>query len=105
MDHIAANNETMEMALARYSVIAPLIARALTPQEYREELARIVACTHKFPPGSERIISERTVQRWHHWYQHGRSTAEGVSTCPPGLEALKPAPREDRAVHGFWPQS
>jgi putative transposase len=95
MDQPSAADHANAIALARYSVIAPLVARNLSRQEYQDEVKRIAAGTHRFPGSDEHGVSIRTIQRWHHWYRHGRSSSDGVASCPPGLDALKPAPRED----------
>lgn len=98
MNQSGSDKQAIELALARYSVIAPLVCRSLTASEYREEVARIVACTHKFPGEVEKTVSGRTVQRWHEWYRRGRSSTEGVVATPAGLDALKPVLRMDRGT-------
>lgn len=84
------------VGLARYAVIAPLVSRQLTAEERRQEIERIVASVHKFPPDIERRVSDRTVERWLNWYREGRSAADGVAPVQAGLEALIPTPRIDR---------
>jgi putative transposase len=95
MKKIISDQHAMDVALARYAVIAPLVSRNLSREEYRKERAKVLACTHKFPGEAERVIYRRTVERWLGWYRHGRSNDNGVVVTEPGLEALKPVPRTD----------
>jgi transposase InsO family protein len=95
MENTTADQHAMAVALARYAVIAPLVSRNLSRDEYRKERDKILACTHKFPGEAERLLGRRTVERWLGRYRNGRSNDEGVVQTEPGLEALKPTPRAD----------
>lgn len=83
------------VALARYAAIAPLVNRKLNRSEYRDEVKRITATTHKFPEGDHRF-SVRTVNRWVSSYRSGHRNEAGKIVSPPGLDALKPVARADR---------
>ncbi len=81
-----------DVALARHSVIAPLVCRELSSQEYAVELARVRAAVHLFPDGPRRV-SGRSISRWCHYYRNGRSPAE-----EPGFDALIPDVRSDMGL-------
>jgi len=82
------------IALARYSIIAPIVARKFTSDQERvEEIKRVATCIHKFPDDEEKTVSERNVRRWLEWYQHGRHFKKHV--LEPGLAALEPIVRKD----------
>ena len=85
-----------DVALARYAVIAPLVSRKMDNAEYRAEVHRILAITHKFPDGKEKRISERHLRRWCRWYREGRSI--GDLQIPAGVDVLKPIARKDRGT-------
>lgn len=82
-----------ELGLARYAVIAPLIRRALTRQEFNAEAHRITTSLHRFPDGKEIKVSARQLRRWVQWYREGRTIGDRI--IPRGLDALKPISRED----------
>lgn len=96
MKKAASEQHAQEVALARYAVIAPLVTRNLSPDEFHKERAKVLACTHKFPTEGERAVARRTVERWLNWYRNGRSNDDGVVATAPGLDALKPVSRADR---------
>lgn len=81
-----------DVALARHSVIAPLVCRELSPQEYAVELARVRAAVHFFPDGPRRV-PDRTIRRWCHYYRHGRSPSKQA-----GFDALVPDVRTDMGL-------
>ena len=82
------------VALARYSAIAPLVARKFTnKQERAEEVKRVAASVHKFPDHEAKKVSVRNIQRWLNWYQGGRRFRQQV--LEPGLSALEPIIRDD----------
>jgi len=86
----------MAVALDRYAVIAPLVARQLSLVEYYSERRRVLSSRHKFQSnGKEVVVSERTLQRWVDWYRNGHRTEAGAWICGPGLDALKPPRRSD----------
>ena len=78
-----------DVAMARYSVISPLVCREMTAEEYSEEVARVSAAVHRFPDGPKRV-SKRNVRRWCAYYKKGRPPV-----CEPGFDALLPAVRSD----------
>lgn len=78
-----------DVALARYSVISPLVCREMTAEEYSEEVARVSAAVHRFPDGPKQV-SKRNVRRWCAYYKKGRPP-HGA----PGFDALLPAVRSD----------
>ena len=82
------------IALARYSAIAPIIARKFNnSQERAEEVKRVAASVHKFPDHAEKKVSVRNIQRWLNWYEKGRRFKQQV--LEPGLSALEPIVRDD----------
>lgn len=84
----------LDVALARYAVIAPLVSRNLTPPQFHQEAQRILACSHQFPGQEEKRISARHLRRWVKWYREGRQM--GGQVLPAGVEALKPVHRSDQ---------
>lgn len=84
-----------DVALARYALIAPLITRQLSRDEYRMELQRVASAIHKFPDG-ERRVSPRTIRRWCDWYRNGHLNEDaGERDSAPGFEGLTPTRRAD----------
>src|SRR5580700_11005147 len=84
------------VALDRFGVIAPLVTRALTSDEFSQEFERIVGSLHKFESNGEIVkISERTAHRWFSWHQHGRFNDQGQPLSGPGLDSLQPLRRSD----------
>lgn len=82
------------IALARYSVIAPLVSRKFNTKEERSaEIKRVATSVHKFPDNEEKKVSERNVRRWLDWYQNGRQFKK--HGLEPGLQALEPIMRDD----------
>lgn len=85
-----------QVMLDRWGVIAPLVTRKLTPEEYRQECDRIVSCRHFFKStGKEVQVPRRTLQRWLSRYLHGHRTEKGVWISGPGDAALRPGRRCD----------
>lgn len=78
-----------DVALARFSVISPLLCRKMTAEEYSDEIARVSAAVHRFPEGFKQV-SKRNVRRWCAYYKNGRPP-----TGEAGFEALLPATRSD----------
>jgi len=77
------DDHATEVALWRYSIIAPLLAPDLDPAEARG--IRIIGRRHVFPGGGQaREVSARTLRRWLSSYHQG------------GFEGLKPRTRKDR---------
>jgi hypothetical protein len=62
----------MDLALARYGVIALLVSRTLSRSECGRESQAALAALHRFPEG-ERRVGHRTVNRWVEWYREGCS--------------------------------
>lgn len=87
-----------DVALARYSVISPLVCRQLGKAEHMETKAQILAAVHLFPDGKTRQVSRRALERWCWWYAHGHSNEDGEVVTEPGIEALRPLPRLDKGV-------
>jgi transposase InsO family protein len=81
-----------DVALARYSVIAPLVCREMEPEEYTAELARARSAIYLFPDGPRRV-SSRSIRRWCSYFRNGRSPSE-----PPGFDALIPDVRSDTGL-------
>lgn len=86
-----------ELALARYSVIAPLVSRDLSKKEYNAEAHRICATKHRFPGEILKGVSPRNLRRWVQWYRDGRKLKNGQDG-PKGVDALYPLVREDHGV-------
>lgn len=78
-----------DVALARYSVISPLVCREMTYEDYVAELARVQSALHLFPDGTRRV-SKRSISRWCSYYRKGRPPA-----VEPGFDALLPDVRSD----------
>lgn len=83
-----------DVALARYAVIAPLVCRQLTRDQFGAEVKRIASVRHAFPAGPK-YVSRRSVRRWCRYYRHGRELKDGTR-LPAGLDSLIPAGRSDR---------
>lgn len=80
-----------EVALFRYSLIAPLLAKDLSP-EHKSQIRREILAQKHHGPGCSRhkTVSERSLRRYLHDYRHG------------GFEALKPKARSDTgSLWGF----
>lgn len=76
-----------EIALFRYGIIAPLLARDLERAERDVVRAEILAGLHLWPGEHERRpLGERTLRRWLGLYREG------------GFEALKPRARRDAYI-------
>lgn len=78
-----------DVALARYSVISPLVCREMKHEEYGAELARVHSALHLFPDGPRRV-SKRSISRWCNFYRKGRPPE-----VAPGFDALLPDVRSD----------
>lgn len=87
-----------DVALARYSVISPLVCRKLEPAEELEIRAGILAAVHLFPDEKQRTVSRRTLDKWIAWYKGGHTNEDGEVVTDPGIEALRPLPRLDKGV-------
>ncbi len=85
-----------DLALARYSVISPLISRQLTPPEHNLARIEILQAVHLFPDDRTRRVSRRALDRWCQWYKDGHLNDDGEIVTDPGIDALKPLPRDDR---------
>jgi transposase InsO family protein len=91
------HNENDELALARYAVIAPLVCRSWTKEEFNAEVRRITLVRHIFPGGVLKCVSTRNVRRWVKWYKEGRKlTDEREITA--GVDALRAVIRKDNGV-------
>lgn len=82
------------LALARYSVIAPLVSREYNKKAYDDETRRIVAQSHLFPDGVLKRVSRRNLRRWVEWYREGRTLPDGREIAR-GFDALRPVSRMD----------
>lgn len=78
-----------DVALARYSVISPLVCREMKHEEYVAELSRVQSALHLFPDGPRRV-SKRSISRWCSYYRKGRPPS-----IDPGFDALLPDVRSD----------
>ena len=65
----------LEVALARYEAIAPLVCRPLRKGEQRHILDEMAGILHDYP-GGKRTFHERTIVRWVSHYLN--CPAEGV---------------------------
>jgi transposase InsO family protein len=82
--NINADDRRTEIALARYTLILPIMRESSRRQ--RHQMRKNIATTrHDFPPGVRRGVSVTTLYRWEKAYQRG------------GFDALKPQPRRDKA--------
>lgn len=89
-------SKPVEIALARYAVIAPLVCREMSREELWEEVKRVAKVVHRFPDGN-RKVSPRTIRRWRQYYLEGRRYSE------PGLLALHPKSRKDMGAPRILP--
>jgi putative transposase len=80
----------LEVALARYEAIAPLVCRPLRKGEQRHILDEMAGILHDYP-GGRRTFHERTIVRWVSHYLN--CTAEGRLGK---IQALLPTPRADK---------
>ncbi len=87
-----------DVALARYSVISPLVCRQLTPSEYQDLKGEVLAALHLFPDNKSRKVSRRCLERWCGWYRNGHINDDGELVSEPGIEALRPLPRSDKGT-------
>lgn len=97
MNQSDLGGHAMDVALARFSVIAPLVSRPMSEEEKHRELRVIAAAIHRFP-GREKRVSPRSVRRWARWFVEGHRNERNEVVTEPGLEALMPLPRADRGV-------
>jgi putative transposase len=97
MKHSEWNRQSDDLALARYSVIAPLVCRQLSDAEKGDMRQEILGAVHVFPDGP-RKVSIRSLNRWAQWYLHGHSDEEGEILSEPGIEALRSLPRHDKGL-------
>lgn len=81
-----------EIALARYGVIVPLVARVLEPGEREAVRRQILNATHRFPDDKSITVSPRTLRKW---IQHYRER---------NLEGLLPKTRKDKGKPRAIPQ-
>ncbi len=82
----------LELALARYEVIAPLVCRSLGKGEQRNILDEMAGVLHEYP-GGKRNLHERTILRWVSLYQ--KCPDEGRMGK---IQALLPKPRADKGM-------
>lgn len=85
-----------DVALARYAVISPLVSRVLDSKERTLVRADILKSVHVFPDGQSRRVSLRCLERWFQFYMFGHTNTDGEVVTEPGIEALRPMPRNDR---------
>lgn len=88
----------VDLALARYAIIAPLVSRPLNREQRRQVRKDILSSLHRFPDGTERRISERCLNRFYEYYRHGHRNRAGELVTEPGLDALRPLPRSDQGT-------
>lgn len=80
-------DQKQEIALFRYSVIAPLETGTSDPSISNNEFFRRAAAkTYTGPGGKEMTVGASTIQKWHHAYRKG------------GFHALFPQDRSDEGV-------
>lgn len=85
-----------DVALARYAVISPLVSRVLESKERTLVRGDILRSVHVFPDGQSRRVSCRCLERWFQYYMFGHTNTDGEVVTEPGIEALRPIPRNDR---------
>lgn len=85
-------DSALELALARYEIIAPLVCRSLGKGEQRNILDEMAGVLHEYP-GGKRNLHERTILRWVSLYQ--KCPAEGRMGK---IQALLPKPRADKGM-------
>jgi len=88
----------MDVALARYAVIAPLVSRSMGEEERRRLLQEVASAVHCFPGGKQKRVSLRSVRRWTRWFLEGHRNEKNEVVSAPGVDALKPLVRADRGV-------
>ena len=66
---IDSQSPDWEIALAKYGVIVPLVARILTNEERDALRHQILAATHQFPDGKLRKVAVRTLRQWCQQYR------------------------------------
>lgn len=98
MNHADWERRADDVALARYSVISPLVCRQMTLDERKAVREQILAAVHLFPEGKSRKISATSLDRWCFWYAQGHTNDDGEVCTEPGIEALRPLPRDDKGV-------
>jgi putative transposase len=79
-------DDTEDIALHRYALIAEAANPRLTPRERGHLLREVAARVHQHPNGSDWVVSRNTLDRWLRWYR------------AQGLEGLKQHPRSDSGV-------
>ncbi len=72
-----------QIALFRYTLIAPLLGRPLERGEIGAHLKAVAAQTHRIPYSTRQSLDEETIWRYYARYKRG------------GFESLKPQPRAD----------
>ena len=85
MNESELEHKADDLALARYSVIAPLVCRQLGPGERTDTRNQILAAVHAFPDGA-RKVSERCLSRWVLWHNQGHIDESGEVVTEPGIE-------------------
>lgn len=81
-----------EIALAKYGVIVPLIARVLESGERDAVRRQILGATHRFPGDKPVSVAPRTLRKWiQHYREHS-------------LEGLLPKARKDKGKPRAIPQ-
>jgi putative transposase len=88
----------MDVALARYAVIAPLVSRSMSGEERRRQVQEVASAVHCFPGGKQKRVSPRSVRRWTRWFLEGHRNEKNEIVSAAGVEALKPLVRADRGV-------
>lgn len=81
-----------QIALFRYTLIAPLLNRPLERGEIAAHLKAVAAQTHRIPYSTRQSLDEETIWRYYARHKEG------------GFEALKPQPRADAGEPRRIPQ-
>lgn len=92
MNTLTPNDPELALALARFTVIAPLLPTNLHRSERSHRRREILARRHPWPDGTERRVPQSTLERWLQTYRQG------------GLDALKPQTRRDRGTSRRIPE-
>lgn len=85
-DSFIPTGKDWDVALAKYGVIVPLVARILTNDEREAVRKQILAAAHLFPGAQVKRVAPRTLREWIQLYKADN------------LHGLLPKPRKDKGV-------
>jgi putative transposase len=90
--NINSDDRRTEIALARYTLILPIVRETCRRQRYQMR-QNIAATIHNFPSGMKGKVSVTTLYRWEKAYRQG------------GFDALKPQVRQDKECRVISPET